>query len=108
MIKNSDHEQVFLPVKDIRWIDAAGDYMCIHIGNETHIVRITMKKLETQLDQKVFQRIHKSTLVNINYIISIRALRNSECVLELENEVTLKVSRNYSSTIQKIVELKQH
>ena len=108
VIKNSDNEQIFLPVKDIRWIDAAGDYMCIHINNETHIVRITMKKLETQLDKKVFQHIHKSTLVNINYIKSIRALRNSECLLELENEVTLKVSRNYSCAIQKIVELKQH
>ena len=107
VIKNNDHEKVFLPTKDIRWIDAAGDYMCIHANDETHIVRITMKKLESQLDPKVFVRIHKSTLVNVNCIKSVKPLRNSESMLELGDEVQLKVSRNYSSTIQEIVEAKQ-
>ncbi|TPH12133.1 LytR/AlgR family response regulator transcription factor [Litorilituus lipolyticus] len=107
VIKNSDNEKVFLPVKDIRWIDAAGDYMCVHTDTETHIVRITMKKLESQLDDKVFKRIHKSTLVNIHCIKSVKALRNSESVLELGDNVQLKVSRNYSSAIQQLVESKQ-
>ena len=107
VIKNSDNEKVFLPVKDIRWIDAAGDYMCVHTEKETHIVRITMKKLESQLDDKVFKRIHKSTLVNIHCIKSVKALRNSESVLELGDNVQLKVSRNYSSAIQQLVESKQ-
>ncbi len=107
VIKNNDNEKVFLPIKDIRWIDAAGDYMCVHTHDETHIVRITMKKLESQLDPKIFSRIHKSTLVNIHCIKSIKPLRNSESILELGDEVQLKVSRNFSSDIQKIVEAKQ-
>ncbi len=107
VIKNNDHEKVFLPTKDIRWIDAAGDYMCIHTLAETHVVRITMKKLEQQLDPKLFTRIHKSTLVNINCIKSVKPMRNSESMLELGDNVQLKVSRNYSSTIQEIVESKQ-
>ena len=107
VIKNSDHEKVFLPIKDIRWIDAAGDYMCVHTHKETHVVRITMKKLVTQLDPKIFSRIHKSTLVNVNCIKSIKPLRNSESILELGDDVQLKVSRNYSSAIQKVVESKQ-
>lgn len=107
VIKNSDNEKVFLPIKDIRWIDAAGDYMCVHTANETHVVRITMKKLVSQLDPKIFSRIHKSTLVNVNCIKSIKPLRNSESMLDLGDDVELKVSRNFSSSIQKIVELKQ-
>ena len=107
VIKNTDNEKIFLPVKDIRWIDAAGDYMCVHTDKETHIVRITMKKLESQLDAKVFKRIHKSTLVNINCIKSIRSLRNSESMLELGDDIHLKVSRNYSSAIQKLIESKK-
>ncbi|MBA6392390.1 response regulator transcription factor [Colwellia sp. BRX10-3] len=107
VIKNNDQEKIFLPIKDIRWIDAAGDYMCVHTPSETHIVRITMKKLVSQLDPKIFTRIHKSTLVNVNCIKSIKPLRNSESILELGDDVQLKVSRNYSSTIQKIVEAKQ-
>lgn len=107
VIKNSDHEKVFLPINDIRWIDAAGDYMCVHTLKETHIVRITMKKLVSQLDPKIFSRIHKSTLVNVNCIKSIKPLRNSESILDLGDDVQLKVSRNYSSSIQQIVESKQ-
>lgn len=107
VIKNNDNEKVFVPIKNIRWIDAAGDYMCIHTIEETHIVRITMKKLASQLDPKIFSRIHKSTLVNVNCIKSIKSLRNSESMLELGNDVQLKVSRNYSSFIQQIVASKQ-
>ena len=103
VIKNSDNERLFLPVKDIKWIDAAGDYMCVHTDEETHIVRITMKKLESQLDERIFKRIHKSTLVNVNCIKSIRALKNSESIVELAQDVQLKVSRNYSSAIQELI-----
>ena len=107
VIKNNDHEKIFLPIMDIRWIDAAGDYMCVHTQHETHVVRITMKKLASQLDPKIFSRIHKSTLVNVNCIKSIKPLRNSESILELGDNVQLKVSRNFSSSIQQIVETKQ-
>lgn len=106
IIKNNDNEKVFVAIKDIRWIDAAGDYMCVHTHDETHVVRITMKKLESQLDPKIFSRIHKSTLVNVNCIKSIKPLRNSESILELGDDVQLKVSRNFSTDIQKIVESK--
>ena len=104
VIKNSDNEKVFVPVKNIRWIDAAGDYMCIHTADENYIVRITMKKLEAELDDKVFQRIHKSTLVNMGCVKSIQALRNNESQLDLGDDVKLKVSRNYSDAVKRILD----
>jgi two-component system LytT family response regulator len=104
VIKNSHNQKVFLKVTDIRWIDAAGDYMCIHTDSDTHIVRITMKKLANQLDDKLFQRVHKSTLVNINCIKGIETLRNNEGLLDLGQDVKIKVSRNYHDVIQKVVE----
>ncbi len=108
VIKNSDNEKVFVPVSEIKWIDAAGDYMCVHTQKgETHIVRITMKKLVEELDERTFKRIHKSTLVNVNFIQRIKGLRNSECILELEDDVQLKVSRNYSSAIHQFIESKK-
>lgn len=107
VIKNSDNEKVFLSVKEIRWIDAAGDYMCVHTANETHIVRVTMKKLANQLDERIFKRIHKSTLVNINCIKRIRSMRNNESILELGDAIQLKVSRNYSNAIQELLDSKQ-
>ncbi|WP_448566517.1 LytR/AlgR family response regulator transcription factor [Thalassotalea ganghwensis] len=103
VIKNSDNEKIFVPVKDIIWIDAAGDYMCIHTPNENYIVRMTMKKLAEELDNQVFQRIHKSTLVNINSVRSIQPLKNNESLLDVGNDVKLKVSRNYSDAVKQII-----
>ena len=50
-----------VPQDQIEWIDAAGDYMCVHAGGETHILRKTMKELEVELDPDLLQRIHRST-----------------------------------------------
>jgi len=106
VIKNSDNEKEFVSVRDIRWIDAAGDYMCIHTDQQNYIVRITMKKLESELDGGLFKRIHKSTLVNINCVKSIQTLRNNESMLDLGNEVKLKVSRHYSDAVKAIIDAK--
>lgn len=106
VIKNSDNERVFVAVSDIRWIDAAGDYMCVHTQGETHVIRITMKKLSEQLDHKMFQRIHKSTLVNVHFIKSIQTLKNNESLLDLGGDVKLKVSRNYNEAVHTILESK--
>ncbi|WP_440057023.1 LytR/AlgR family response regulator transcription factor (plasmid) [Pseudoalteromonas sp. T1lg65] len=104
LIKNHDNEQVFVAVKDIQWIDAAGDYMCIHTEQENYVVRITMKRLQEELDSEIFQRIHKSTIVNLHCVKSIQSLKNNESMLDLGNEIKLKVSRNYSDAVKKLVE----
>ncbi len=103
VIKNGDNEKVFVPVKEIKWVDAAGDYMCVHTDNDTHVLRITMKKLESLLDEKQFARIHKSTIVNLNHVISVKPLRNNESIVALNGNVELKVSRNYSLALQNFV-----
>ncbi len=56
------NETTLVPVADIEWIDAAGDYMCIHVKNKTHVMRVTMKQLEALLDPALFLRVHRSTL----------------------------------------------
>ncbi|WP_286234756.1 LytR/AlgR family response regulator transcription factor [Thalassotalea sediminis] len=103
VIKNDKNEKVFVPVKNIRWIDAAGDYMCIHTTEENFIVRITMKKLESELDSNMFQRIHKSTLININCVKSIQTLKNNESLLDMGDDVKLKVSRNFNEAVGNII-----
>lgn len=107
VIKNSDNEKVFVAVCDIKWIDAAGDYMCIHTPDENFIVRITMKKLEAELDPNMFQRIHKSTLVNVHCVKGIQPLKNNESMLDLGDDIKLKVSRNYSDAVKHIIETRK-
>jgi two-component system, LytTR family, response regulator len=93
-------ETVRVPVESIQWIDAAGDYMCIHAGGDTHILRGTMKELEEILDPKLFQRVHRSTIVNLRLVRSLRAHMNGEYFLTLDGGHELKLSRTYRDKVE--------
>jgi len=87
-------------VDNISWIDAAGDYMCVHAEGETHIMRCTMKHLLDELDAALFKRVHRSTIVNLNCIEEVIPHTKGEYYLKLENGEQIKVSRNYRDTIK--------
>jgi two-component system, LytTR family, response regulator len=89
--------------KDIAWVDAAGDYMCIHVEGETHIMRSTMKSLLEQLDSNIFKRVHRSTIVNLKHIKQIFPHTKGECFLLLGEHDRVKVSRNYRDVIKKFL-----
>jgi len=93
-------EIVRVPIASIEWIDAAGDYMCIHAGGNTHILRGTMKDLEGYLDPKLFQRVHRSTIVNLRRVKSLRAHMNGEYFLTLDAGHELKLSRTYRDKVE--------
>lgn len=90
----------FVSIRDIDWIDAAGDYMCVHVGNQTHIMRTTMKELESRLDASVFQRVHRSTIVNLQRVEKVSSHMNGEYYLTLIGGSTLKMSRSYKNKIK--------
>ena len=92
-----------VPTKDILWIDAAGDYMCVHTHTETHILRKTMKQLEESLDPRIFIRSHRSTIVNKNYISKFCSQMNGEYYLVMTNEKELKVSRSYKDKVKQTI-----
>ncbi len=93
-----------LQVAKIDWIDAAGDYMCVHAEGRTHILRATMKELEATLDSTSFQRVHRSTIVNVDRIKRLRPHTNGEYFLTLEGGHELKLSRSYRDRLAKILE----
>jgi len=90
----------WLQQQDIEWIDAAGDYMCVHSGGETYILRMTMKKLEKELDPEILQRVHRSTIVNVKQVKSMHAHINGEYFLTLQSGHTLKLSRSYKEKLR--------
>lgn len=100
-IKDGPHTHL-VELETIDWIDAAGDYMCVHAGNETYILRSTMKELEKKLTGE-FVRIHRSTIVNLHKVRSVDAIPKGECLLHLDDDVSLKVSRNYRSAVQELM-----
>lgn len=96
-----DHDSIkLIKVENIAWVDAAGDYMCIHAEGETHIMRCTMKQLLEDLDSDLFKRVHRSTIVNLNCIEEVIRHTKGEYFLQIENGERIKVSRNYRDSIR--------
>jgi two-component system LytT family response regulator len=93
-------ETVRVPVHAIEWVDAAGDYLCIHADGHTHILRATMREMENLLDPRLFQRVHRSTIVNLTRVKSLRAHMNGEYFLKLEGGQELKLSRTYRDKVE--------
>jgi two-component system LytT family response regulator len=104
MINIKDRGQIFrVDVDTIEHIEAAGDYMCIYTGDNSLILRETMKDLERRLDPRVFQRVHRSTIVNLDQVRQVRPHTNGECFLVLESGAEVKVSRSYRDVVARFV-----
>ena len=97
-------ETTLVPMGRIDWVDAAGDYMCVHAEGVTHVMRVTMKALEAQLDPSRFARIHRSTIVNKSRVTRVFSHINGEYFLSLECGARLKMSRTYRERIEDILD----
>ena len=104
LINIKDRGQIFrVDVDTIEKIDAAGDYMCIYTGDNTLILRETMKDLEKRLDPRRFQRVHRSTIVNLDLVKQVKPHTNGECFLVLDSGAQVKVSRSYREVVARFV-----
>jgi two-component system LytT family response regulator len=90
----------FVRASEIDWIEAAGNYVKLHVGTETHLFRETMNALEHRLDPQAFFRIHRSHIVNIERIKELQPWFNGEYVVILHNGVRLTLSRTYRDKLQ--------
>jgi two-component system LytT family response regulator len=95
--------RIFIPVSDINWIEAAGDYMCINTTRETFVTRSTLKALLKKLDDGCFIRIHRSTIINISKIRKVSHQSKGDYDLTLSCGKQLKVSRNYNNSINMLI-----
>ncbi|WBX82727.1 LytR/AlgR family response regulator transcription factor [Sphingosinicella microcystinivorans] len=104
MINIKDRGQIFrVDVESIERIDAAGDYMCIYTGDNTLILRETMKDLEKRLDPRIFKRVHRSTIVNLDQVKQVKPHTNGECFLKLGSGAEVKVSRSYRDVVARFL-----
>jgi two-component system LytT family response regulator len=99
VIKDRD-EIHLLKQHDIEWIDAAGDYVCVHALGETHVKRCTLKEMLEYLDEDVFKRVHRSTIVNLNFIDKVIPHTKGEFFLMMGEYDKIKVSRNYKDVVK--------
>lgn len=90
----------FVSIPDVEWIEAAGDYMELHTAQHTHLMRETMSNLLRQLDPQHFQRIHRSTIVQLRHVKELRATPQGEYRVHLYNGTVLRLSRSYRDSLQ--------
>jgi two-component system LytT family response regulator len=90
----------FLRTDEIDWVEAAGNYVKLHVGTEEHLLRETMNGIELKLDPEKFFRIHRSRIVNMERIKELQPWFNGEYVVILRNGTKLTLSRGYREKLQ--------
>jgi two-component system, LytTR family, response regulator len=90
----------FVRTRDIDWCEAAGNYVRLHVGSQTHLVRGTMGHIESQLDPAQFVRIHRSAIVNVDRIQELHSSFGGEYVVLLHDKTRLTLSRGYRDGLQ--------
>jgi two-component system LytT family response regulator len=100
LVVKSGGRVFFLRTDEIDWIEAAGNYVRLHLGDESHLFRETMNRMEARLDPKRFVRIHRSRIVNTERIKELQPWFNGEYVVILRNGMRLPLSRGYRDKLQ--------
>ncbi len=91
----------FLRTEEVDWIESAGNYVCLHIGPESHLLRETMNGVEERLDPARFVRIHRTAIVNIDRIKELQPLFHGEYQVVLRDGTELTLSRGYRDACRK-------
>jgi len=98
VVKSHGHVH-FLHIAEIDWVEASGDYVTIHIGDKTHLLRETMGNMEKRLDSLGFMRIHRSTIVNLKCVRELKANRNNDYDVVLLDGTVLNLGRSYKDSL---------
>jgi two-component system LytT family response regulator len=102
MIK-SGGRVTFIKASEVDWIAADDYYIKLHAHGKSHLLRISMNELEEKLDPKRFLRIHRSTIINFDYVKELHQNPNGEYVVVLKNGTELKLSRNRRERLEQLL-----
>lgn len=91
---------LFVDIDDVDWIEAAENYVRLHVGRASHLVHVAMNTLEKSLDPETFLRIHRSILVNVGRIKELEPSLHGEYMVTLENDVRLRSGRTYHEKLK--------
>jgi two-component system LytT family response regulator len=98
----SGNEWLRIALDGILWIEAAGDYMCVHTKDGTHIIRKTLKQFEQELDSECFPRVNRSVIVNLSKVTKLTPNSNGEYVAALSSGDEVKVGRKYKFKLDEL------
>lgn len=94
LVKEGDRSRL-VPLQEIEWIEAAGNYLKLHGKDAVHLVRGTLKLVETRLDPARFARIHRTVIVNLDRIRYLEPWSHGDQLVVLESGARLTLSRRF-------------
>lgn len=100
LLVKEEGRMYFVPVGEIDWIEAYGNYARVHAGPRTHLIRETMSTLERALDARRFARIHRSTIVNLDRVKQMDLWGSGDYMVRLADGTQLKLSRWYRDRLE--------
>jgi two-component system, LytTR family, response regulator len=99
----ADGRVLFLKMDQIDWIEAADNYVHLHAGQESHMIRETMAAIETRLSPNKFLRISRSVIVNIEHVKELQPMFHGEYTVILHNGTRLTLSRSYREKLHQLL-----
>jgi LytTr DNA-binding domain len=99
VLVEDDGRRVFVRTADVDWVEAAKNYVRLHIGERTYVLRSTLTALEERLDTRVFRRINRSALVNLDRVQELQPWFHGDAICILKSGARLTVSRNYRDRV---------
>lgn len=99
LIVRSAGRVFFVRVDEIDWLEAADNYVRIHVSRESHLIRETLQSLEARLDPARFLRIHRSTVVNLDRIKEMQPLFHGDYLVRLRDGTELTLTRSYKEKL---------
>jgi len=103
LVVKSGNRVVLLRTADVDWIEAADNYVNLHVGTESHLLRETMAALEARLDPRQFLRISRSAIVNLDRVKELQPMFHGDYVVILRNGTRLNLSRSYRDKLQQLL-----
>jgi two-component system LytT family response regulator len=95
LLVRADDRIVMIKTDEINWVEAAGNYVRIHVGKQVYIIRESISRLEAILDPAQFARIHRSTLINLDSVKEMQPWFSGEMLVIMNDGTQLKLSRTY-------------
>ena len=103
LVIKSGSRMLFLHPEKIEWVEAEKDYVRLHVGKETHLVRETMNEIEKKLETERFVRVHRSTIVNLDYVKEMKPLPSGEYDISMRDGTPLRLSRGYRARLMDLL-----
>ncbi len=103
IVVRSERRLLFLRQDEIDWVEAAGNYVRLHVRGAAHVLRQSMKNMELRLDPDVFVRIHRSAIVNSDRIRELQPWLHGEYVVILDDGTRLSASRVFSGRLNALI-----